>query len=162
MSSGAEDGGISGTRSCASSGDSGGGGTPDDVAEVVGVGPVSSSTTKLTDRQLGGSGGANVHRRCRRSLAALHPFSSAVVLSGQRLLRAMFLRAAFLRWKLVTSFCRLSKKNFLCRHQDAVALVPVVLLCMGLLPPAKEEGGGVPLPMILLLLLLGRGQVDHA
>ena len=46
------------------------------------------------------------------------------------------------------------------RRQDAVALAPAILLCMGLLPPAKEEGGGVPLPMILLLLLLRRAMLE--
>ena len=124
------------------------------AAVVVGV--------KSMDRLLGGSGGVNVHRRCRRSLAVLHLSSSAVVLSGQRRLWAMLLRAVFLRWRSATSFCRLSKKNFLRRRQDAVALAPAVLLCMGLLPPAKDKGGGVPFPMILLLLLLGWGRVDHA
>ncbi len=73
LSSGAEDGGVGVTRSCASSGNSGGGSTPDDVAEVVGIGPVSSSTTKLTNRRLGGSGGANVHRCHRRSIDSVTP-----------------------------------------------------------------------------------------
>ena len=72
----------------------------------------------------------------------------------------MLLRAAFLRWRSATCFCRFSKKNFLRRRQDAVALAPAVLLSLGLLPPAEEGGGGSPPLMILLMLLLGRGRVD--
>ena len=99
--SGAEDGGVGGTPSCPSSsnGDNGrgrGGSAPDDGAKVVGVCPVSSSTTKSTDRRLGGRGGANLHHRRRRSLAS-HPSSSTVASSGQRRLHAMLLRAAG-RW----------------------------------------------------------------
>jgi hypothetical protein len=62
LSSGEEDGGGGGTPSCPLSGDGddghgGGGSSPDDGAEVVSVGPVLLSTTKLTDHRLGGSGG---------------------------------------------------------------------------------------------------------
>ena len=57
----------------------------------------------------------------------------------------MLLRAAFSHWRLMMSFCRLSKKNFLRKCQDAVALVPVVLLGLGLLLPAKEEEGAPPM-----------------
>ena len=107
---------------------------------AVGVGPVSS----LTDRQLGGSKGASLHR-CRRRLLASHPSSSTVVSSGRRRLCTMLLRAAFSRWRSAMSFCRLSKKNFLRRRQDAVALAPAVVLGLGLLPPTEEEGGCPPL-----------------
>ena len=106
---------------------------------AVGVGPVSS----LTDRQLGGSKGASLHR-CRRRLLASHPSSSTVVSSGRRRLCTMLLRAAFSRWRSAMSFCRLSKKNFLRRRQDAVALAPAVVLGLGLLPPTEEEGGCPP------------------
>ena len=107
----------------------------------------------VAHRRLGGSGGAKLHRCRRRSLVS-HPSSSAVS-SWRRRLRAMLLRAVFSRWRSATSFCRLLKKNFVHRCQDAVTHVPAVLLGLGLLPPAKEEGGGVPPPIKNLLVIDG-------
>ncbi len=100
MSSGAEDKGVGGMTSCPSSGNGddgrgGGGSAPDDGVEVVGISLVSLLTTKLTDNQLGGSGGAKLHRRHWRLLVS-HPSSSVVVSSWWRRLRAMLLRAVFL------------------------------------------------------------------
>ena len=65
-----------------------GGGALDDGAEVVGVSSVLSSMTKSTDCWIGGSWGANLHRRHWQALAS-RPSSSVVASSGRRQLRAM-------------------------------------------------------------------------
>ena len=69
LSSRAEDGGVGETQLCPLTGDGndshgGGGSSPDDGAEVVGIGPVLLSTKKLTDCWLGGSRGEKLYGGC--------------------------------------------------------------------------------------------------
>ena len=132
-----------------------GGGALDDGTKVVSGGSVLSSTTKSMDRRLGGSGGANLYPRWRRSLAS-HPSSSAVASSGRRRLHTIFLRAAFSRRRRPSAgsqrrtSCVGARMRLRLRRRSCWAWD----FCR---PPRRKEEGPPPPMILLLLLLLGRG-----